>query len=54
MKPKTVAIMDTDMLRTCFGGEAGHYPDADEWARRHAIFIQLGLKDNGRPLMVPG
>ncbi len=55
MKPKTVAIINTDMLRTCFGSGAGHYPDADNWARRAVpFFIQLGHKDNGHPLTVPG
>ena len=65
MKPKTVGkvalvpvspgIINTDMLRTCFGGGAGHYPDADDWARRAVpFFIGLGRKDNGCPLTVPG
>ncbi len=53
--PVNPGIIDTAMLRTCFGSEAGHYPDADEWARRAVpFFIQLGSKDHGRPLTVPG
>ncbi len=48
-------IIDTDGLRTCFGSEAGHYPDAADWVRRAvSFFIGLGRKDNGRPLTVPG
>ena len=48
-------IIDTDMLRSCFGGGAGHYPDATEWAKRAVpFFVQLGRKDNGRSLTVPG
>jgi len=53
--PMNPGIINTDMLRTCFGGEAGHYPDADDWARRAVpFFIQLGRRDNGRSLTVPG
>ncbi|MEI7957435.1 MAG: SDR family oxidoreductase [Verrucomicrobiota bacterium] len=53
--PMNPGIINTDMLRTCFGSEAGHYPAADEWAKRAVpFFIQLGRKDNGRPLTVPG
>jgi NAD(P)-dependent dehydrogenase (short-subunit alcohol dehydrogenase family) len=52
--PMNPGIIDTDMLRSCFGGEAGHYPDADDWAKRAVpFFIRLGRKDNGRPLTVP-
>src|SRR5262249_21384812 len=32
-------IIDTDMLRTCFGKEAGQYPSAREWAEKAAPFI---------------
>jgi NAD(P)-dependent dehydrogenase (short-subunit alcohol dehydrogenase family) len=47
-------IIDTQMLRSCFGADAAQYPDADEWATRSVPFI-LGLapKDNGKPLNVP-
>ena len=47
-------IIDTDMLRSCWPESAGAYPDADDWARRAVPFIlQIGRKDNGRPLTVP-
>lgn len=51
--PLNPGIIDTDMLRSCFGGAAGSYPSPEEWARRAAPFL-LGLsaKDNGRPLTV--
>jgi len=47
-------IINTGMLRSCFGGSAGSYPSPGEWAERAAPFL-LGLaaKDNGRPLTVP-
>ncbi len=48
-------IINTDMLQLAFGGDAANYPTASEWAKRAGPFIlQLGPKDNGRPLSVPG
>jgi len=53
--PMNPGIIDTDMLRSTFGGEAGGFPDADDWAKRAVpYFIKLGPKDNGKPLTVPG
>ncbi len=47
-------IIDTDMLRTCWGDDAGHYPTAEQWSDTAAPFLlQLGPKDNGRSLTVP-
>jgi NAD(P)-dependent dehydrogenase (short-subunit alcohol dehydrogenase family) len=53
--PLNPGIIDTDMLRSCFGNEAGNYPTAEEWAETAVPFL-LGLKasDNGKPLTVPG
>lgn len=51
--PLNPGIIDTDMLRSCFGEEAGHYPGAEEWAETAAPFLlSLSAKDNGRPLTV--
>ncbi len=48
-------IVNTDMLRLAFGGDAAKYPAPQDWAARAGPFIvQLGPKDNGRPLSVPG
>jgi len=48
-------IINTDMLQLAFGGDAARYPTASEWATRAGPFIlQLGRKDNGQPLSVPG
>lgn len=53
--PMNPGIIDTDMLRSTFGGGAGGFPDADDWARRAVpFFMKLGPKDNGRPMTVPG
>ncbi len=47
-------IIDTDMLRSCFGDGAAQYPDAAAWASRAVPYIlQLGAAENGRPQTVP-
>jgi NAD(P)-dependent dehydrogenase (short-subunit alcohol dehydrogenase family) len=52
--PLNPGIIDTDMLRICFGAEAADYPSAVEWAKRAAPFIlKLGRGDNGKSLSVP-
>jgi NAD(P)-dependent dehydrogenase (short-subunit alcohol dehydrogenase family) len=52
--PLSPGIIDTDMLRNCFGNEAGNYPTAEVWVETAVPFL-LGLKasDNGKPLTVP-
>lgn len=53
--PLNPGIIDTRMLRSCFGTEAAHYPSPEEWARTAVPFlIKLGPKDNGRSLTAPG
>ncbi|GEP41508.1 SDR family oxidoreductase [Brevifollis gellanilyticus] len=53
--PLNPGIIDTDMLRSCFGAEAAGFPDATAWAKRAVPFlIKLDPKDNGQPLSVPG
>jgi NAD(P)-dependent dehydrogenase (short-subunit alcohol dehydrogenase family) len=48
-------IINTDMLRSCFGESAAGYPDPTEWALRAVPFLlKLGPRDNGRSLTVPG
>lgn len=44
-------VIDTDMLRSCFGDSAGAYPSAAEWATRAVPFLaRLSAKDNGKSL----
>jgi NAD(P)-dependent dehydrogenase (short-subunit alcohol dehydrogenase family) len=51
--PLNPGIIDTDMLRTCFGASAGAYPDAREWARVAVPFLlHLGPAANGRSLTI--
>lgn len=53
--PLNPGIIDTRMLRSCFGDHAAHYPGPEDWARRAVPFlIKLGPKDNGHPLTAPG
>jgi NAD(P)-dependent dehydrogenase (short-subunit alcohol dehydrogenase family) len=51
--PLNPGIIDSDMLRSCFGESASQYPSAETWAKRAAPFLlQLGPRDNGRSLSV--
>lgn len=51
--PLNPGIIDTDMLRSCFGGSASSYPSPGEWAKTAAPFLlALGGKHNGRPMTV--
>jgi NAD(P)-dependent dehydrogenase (short-subunit alcohol dehydrogenase family) len=53
--PLNPGIIDTGMLRSCFGDAAGHYPSPREWAQTAVPFLlELGPKDNGKPMTVPG
>lgn len=53
--PLNPGIIDTDMLRSCFGDSASAYPTARQWAKRAVPFLlQLGPQDNGQALTVPG
>ena len=52
--PLNPGIIDTDMLRECFGSAASSYPGPTQWAEKAAPFI-LGFtaKENGKSLTVP-
>ncbi len=53
--PLNPGIIDTDMLRSCFGESAGSYLKPAAWAEAAVPFIlSLGPKHNGQPLTVPG
>jgi len=48
-------VINTEMLRECFGESATAYPTAEEWVLRAGPFItRIGPKDHGRSLDVPG
>jgi len=48
-------IIDTDMLRSCFGEGAASYPNPGKWAKAAVPFLAgLSARDNGRALTAPG
>jgi NAD(P)-dependent dehydrogenase (short-subunit alcohol dehydrogenase family) len=52
--PLNPGIIDTDMLRSCFGGDAASYPGPEKWAKKAVPFLlAIGAKDNGHSLTVP-
>ena len=52
--PLDPGVIDTDMLRSCFGGRASRYPSPKEWVEKAVPFLlQLGQRDNGKPLSIP-
>jgi NAD(P)-dependent dehydrogenase (short-subunit alcohol dehydrogenase family) len=52
--PLNPGIIDTEMLRSCFGGSASSYPNPDEWAKSAVPFLlELGPEDNGKQLTAP-
>lgn len=47
-------IIDTDMLKICFGEAAEHYPSPEQWAEVAVPFLlNIKASDNGQPLTVP-
>ena len=47
-------VINTDMLQSCFGESALHYPSAQRWAEKAVPFIlKLDASDNGHALTVP-
>ena len=52
--PLSPGVIDTDMLRSCFGAQAGSHPTPDIWAKTAVPFLlRLGAQDNGHSLAVP-
>ncbi len=52
--PVIPGIIETEMLRSCFGADAGNYPDPKAWAEKAVPFLlKLRPKDNGKPMEVP-
>jgi hypothetical protein len=52
--PLNPGIINTDMLRSCFGNNASAYPSPAVWAKKVAPFLlELGPDDNGDALTAP-
>jgi NAD(P)-dependent dehydrogenase (short-subunit alcohol dehydrogenase family) len=48
-------IINTEMLRSSFGGSASSYPSPEQWAEVAVPFLlKLGPGENGRQLTIPG
>lgn len=48
-------VIDTEMLRACFGNDAGEYPSPENWITSAGPFLKsLGPEHNGQSLTVPG
>ena len=52
--PLNPGVIDTDMLRSCFSGDAANYPGPARWAESAVPYIlSLGARHNGQSLTVP-
>ena len=48
-------VIDTAMLRECFGESAAEYPDPNEWIKRAGPFLlKISARDHGHSLNIPG
>jgi len=53
--PLNPGVIDTDMLRKCWSGDAEGFPKAGRWAEAAGPFIlRIGPGDNGKSLTVDG
>lgn len=51
--PLNPGVIDTEMLRSCFGEGAGSYPSPEHWAKKAVpMVLALSSQDNGRSLSV--
>lgn len=51
--PLNPGIIDTELLQSCFGTSASHYPDPDTWSRFAVPYIlSIRPSQNGEPLSV--
>jgi NAD(P)-dependent dehydrogenase (short-subunit alcohol dehydrogenase family) len=51
--PLNPGVVDTDMLRSCFGGSASRYPSPAKWVEKAAPYIlSLNSRDNGKQLTI--
>ena len=51
--PLNPGVIDTDMLRTCFGGSASRYPAPIKWVEKAVPFIlAINSRDSCKPLTI--
>jgi NAD(P)-dependent dehydrogenase (short-subunit alcohol dehydrogenase family) len=52
--PFNPGIINTEMLRSCFGGSADSFPSPDQWAKLAVPYLlNLGSKENGVSVTAP-
>lgn len=52
--PVNPGVIDTPMLRQCWGNSAARFPKPEVWARSAVPFLlRLDVNDNGRPVTIP-
>jgi len=53
--PFNPGVIDTEMLRSCFGPSAAGHTKPQDWAEAAVPFLlRLGPKENGKPVTAPG
>jgi NAD(P)-dependent dehydrogenase (short-subunit alcohol dehydrogenase family) len=51
--PLNPGVIDTDMLRTCFGGSASRHPSPTKWVEKAVPYIlSLNSRDSGKQLTI--
>jgi hypothetical protein len=46
-------VIDTDMLRSCYGGSASRYPSPAKWVEKAVPYIlSLNSRDSGKQLTI--
>lgn len=51
--PLNPGVINTEMLQSCFGKAAAHYPTPEEWAQQAVpMLLELGPRHNGQSLSV--
>lgn len=51
--PLNPGVINTDLLKSCFGASADHYPTPDEWSYSAAqMMLSLSERDNGQSLSI--
>jgi NAD(P)-dependent dehydrogenase (short-subunit alcohol dehydrogenase family) len=51
--PLNPGVINTELLQSCFGSSASHYPDPDEWSRFAVPYIlSIRPSQNGEPLSI--
>jgi NAD(P)-dependent dehydrogenase (short-subunit alcohol dehydrogenase family) len=51
--PLNPGVVDTDMLRSCWGGKASRFPSPQKWVEKAVPYIlSLNSRDSGKPMTI--